>query len=289
MKTFIDCIPCIINQGIRICRTLNVDDEKTEIIIKKILEHLMEVDFSHTSPYLSSIVWDIVTSSIGEKNPYKKANNFYNTELAKKNDSLKNIIETSDDKFRTAVKLAITGNIIDFGAKHDFDYSILKEKIMEISSKKLSIDNSSELNNKLQNSKTLLYLGDNNGEIIFDKIFIEYLKIAFPDLKIFFAVRGRPIINDVTLDDAKNVGMDKIVEIIVNGSGYPGTDINDVSDEFRKMFYDSDVIIAKGQGNFETLSDIDRDDVYFLFMAKCEIVAREINSEILDLVCLKNN
>jgi len=288
MKTFIDCIPCIINQGIRTCRTLNIDDKKTEIIIKKILEELPKIDFSHTAPYLSSKVWDIVTFYINEKNPYKKTNLFCNNELSKNYDKLKNIIDSSDNKFKTAVKLAITGNIIDFGAKNDFDYSVLNDKIFEISSKKLSIDNSNELYNKLSDSKILLYLGDNNGEIIFDKIFIEYLKITFPDLKIFFAVRGRSIINDVTKEDAINVGMDKLVEIIDNGSGYPGTDISDVNEKFKNLFYKSDVVISKGQGNFETLNDIDRDDVYFLFMAKCEVVAREINSDILGLVCLKN-
>lgn len=254
-------------------------------MVKEILRLLLTVDINKPSPYLSEKVWEIVIKHIGTDNPYKEINNFYNKELLKSEEKLKNIITSSDDKFKTAIKLSITGNIIDFGAKNDFSFKTVLDKINEINTKLLDIDDSDKLYKDLTNSNTLLYLGDNNGEIIFDKIFIEYLKIIFPQIIIYFGVRGKPIINDVTKEDAKMVGMDKLVEIIDNGDGSPGTIIEKVSKEFKDLFYKVDVIISKGQGNFESLSNIDRKKIYFLFMAKCDVVAKEIGTKVMSLVC----
>lgn len=141
---------------------------------------------------------------------------------------------------------------------------------------------------KLKKADTLLYLGDNCGEIVFDKVFIEYLKDIFPNLKIFYGVRGRPIINDGTLEDAEMVGMREVAKVLDNGDGAPGTVIEDVREEFRRLFYGADIVIAKGQGNYETLSGTDREEVYLLFMAKCGVVAKKIGVETMSLIRMKS-
>ncbi len=205
--------------------------------------------------------------------------------MLKIENELENIIENSNDKFLSAMKLAITGNIIDFGPKHEITKEMVLKKVYEAENASLVIDRSNELYNKLKESKKLLYIGDNCGEIVFDKVFINYMKKEFPLLEITFAVRGKPAINDITIDDAIETGIDKIVKIIDNGDDAPGTIIEDVKDEFREIFYNSDIIISKGQGNYETLNDIDRDDVFFLFMAKCDVIAGKLNVNKMSLVC----
>ena len=124
---------------------------------------------------------------------------------------------------------------------------IAKRKIENINEISLAIDHSKELYDKLKTAKTLMYLGDNCGEICLDKLFIKYIKAEFPDIKIYFAVRGKAIVNDVTLDDAKMVGMEEVAEIIENGDYSSGTVIERVSDEFKEKFYGVDVIIAKAR------------------------------------------
>ncbi|OQY08790.1 MAG: hypothetical protein B6I28_04190 [Fusobacteriia bacterium 4572_132] len=250
MKTYLECIPCIISQGIKTAKRLNISEEIQEEMVKKTLDYLKDKNYGKTPPEIAKPVYKIINKYVGTNDPFKELKDFYNDEMMKIENDLKIIIEKNND-LKTAIKLAITGNIIDFGAKHSFDKKVVLDKIDEIEHNKLMIDNSDELYNKLKESKTLLYLGDNCGEIVFDKVFIEYLQNNFPHLNITFGVRGKPIINDVTEVDAKKVGLDKIVNIISNGDSAPGTVIEDTSDEFKKKFYESDLIIAKGQGNYE--------------------------------------
>jgi len=286
MKTYLECIPCIISQGIKTAKRLNVSEEIQEEMVKETLDYLKDKNYGKTPPELAKPVYKIINKYMGTDDPFKELKDFYNDEMMKIEDDLRNIIEKNSD-LKTAIKLAITGNIIDFGAKHSFDKKVVLDRINEIESNKLIVDTSDELFDKLKESKTLLYLGDNCGEIIFDKVFIEYLKKEFPHLEITFGVRGSPIINDATEEDAKKVGLDKMVKIISNGDSAPGTVIEDTSDEFKEIFYSSDLIIAKGQGNYETLSTIDRENVFLLFMAKCDVVADELNVPIMSLVCQK--
>lgn len=286
MRTYLECIPCIITQGIKTAKRLNISEEIQEEMVKETLDYLKDKDYGKTPPEIAKPVYKIINKYMGTEDPFKELKDFYNDEMMKIEDDLKNIIKKNSD-LKIAIKLAITGNIIDFGAKHSFDKKVVLDKIDEIENNKLIIDSSDELYEKLIKAKTLLYLGDNCGEIVFDKVFIEYLKKEFPLLEITFGVRGEPIINDVTIEDAKKIGLDKLVDIISNGDSAPGTVIEDTSEKFKKKFYESDLIIAKGQGNYETLSRIDRDNVFLLFMAKCNVVADELNVPIMSLICKK--
>jgi uncharacterized protein with ATP-grasp and redox domains len=199
---------------------------------------------------------------------------------------LRELIDESANKFRTAVKIAITGNIIDFGAKHDIEEKDILREVDSMSSKPLFIDHHKALQSQLQESKSVMILGDNCGEIVFDRLLIEQIKKLNPDLEIIYAVRGAPIINDVTMLDAEQVRMHEVARIIDNGHDAPGTEITAVSGSFRKEFYAADVVISKGQGNFESLSHIDRTGIFFLFMVKCNAVAKQAGAPRGSLVCL---
>jgi len=254
MQTTLSCIPCLIKQGIKITNFLNIDNSKNEEMIREILNLLKDEDYKNTPPYLAKKVYSIICKFTETDDPYKKIKEHYNKEILEMRKDLK----------------------------------IILNKLEEVHKKSLKMDNSIEMYEKLKKSKNLLYLGDNCGEIVLDKIFIEYIKNIFPNLNIFYGVRGKPIINDVTLEDAKMVKMEEVAKVLDNGDGAPGTVIKDVKDEFRKLFYTSDIIIAKGQGNYETLSGIDRNHVYMLFMAKCDVIADKIGVKPMSLICMKN-
>ena len=184
--------------------------------------------------------------------------------------SLKEKVASASDPFEVALRLAIAGNIIDFAVNDQYN---LEETINLVLNSDFGIDHSRQLKEALQQAKTVLYLGDNNGEIVFDKLFIE--TINHPNLT--FAVRGAPIINDATLEDAIYVGMDKVVPVVSNGYDAPSTLLEHCSAEFRDLFNKADLIISKGQGNLEGLIDHPGNNLFFLLMVKCEVIAERLH------------
>lgn len=288
MNLNLECIICNIKQVLTVTDLLKLDAVNKEIIMRDVLGYLHSADYKRSNPEVIRGTWDIITSYVKDKNPYREIKCFYNTELNNMTAKIRTLIEQSHDKFDTALKIAITANLIDFAANHTFDEAMLLRKIATANEQQLSIDDSKALYESLKTAGTLLYLGDNCGEIVLDKIFIEYIKATYPNIKVYFGVRGEPIVNDVTLDDADMVQMQEVAEVISNGDGSLGTVIERTTSAFRDVFYQADVIIAKGQGNFESLSEIDRDNIFFLFMAKCDAVAGMLNIPKLSIVCAKN-
>ncbi len=195
---------------------------------------------------------------------------------------LKNMVFNSANHFDTALRLAIAGNIIDFGLSNDFN---LQGTIDKVFNSDFAIDDSVQLKQALFEAKTVLYLGDNCGEMVFDKLFIETL--MHPNL--FYAVRGAPVINDATVDDAKYVGIDVVADVISNGYDAPSTILDHCSDEFIDVFNRADVIISKGQGNLEGLLGYKNKDIYFLLMVKCEVIADTLNVKKGDFVVKKQD
>jgi uncharacterized protein with ATP-grasp and redox domains len=177
--------------------------------------------------------------------------------------------------------MAIAGNIIDFGANPDFD---LNKTIFAVISEEFAIFDYPELTTILENANTMVYLADNTGEIVFDKILLEKILERYNIEKIVFAVKGAPIINDATIDDAKYVGIDKIpgVEFIQVGTGLPNSGIERTSKEFHDILDSADLVISKGQGNYEALGDCN--SIFFLLMAKCPVIASDLNVRIGDIV-----
>ncbi|MGM0509389.1 MAG: damage-control phosphatase ARMT1 family protein [Fusobacteriota bacterium] len=284
MRTYVECIPCIINQGIKTAKRLNIDESTQQDMVRDILNYLKDKKYDSSPPEIAKPIYKIINRYVERNDPFKELKDFYNTEMLKLEKDLKDIIDSNRD-IKTAVKLAITGNIIDFGAKHSFTKETVLDKVTQIEESTLNIDDSAKLQQQLKKSENLLYLGDNCGEIVFDKVFIEYLQEEFPNLDITYGVRGKPVINDITKKDAVEVGLNKIVKIIDNGDSAPGTVIKDASEEFKKVFYDADIVITKGQGNYETLNNIDRDNLFFLFMAKCNVVAEALEVPTMSLIC----
>lgn len=288
MKLNFNCIKCNINQVIQVMELFKIERSKEEKAIREVLDYLSSTDYDRCNPEVIEGTWKIILKHIGSDNPYADIKKYYNAEVMKIEKEVENIIENSKNKFNTALKIAIAGNLIDFAAEHKFDIKMLEKEIVNIENTRLAIDDSEILHERLKDAKSLMYLGDNCGEICLDKIFIKYIRREFPNIKAYFGVRGKAIVNDATLEDAKMVDMQEVAEVIDNGDGSLGTVIGKVNDEFKNKFYNVDVIIAKGQGNYESLCEIDRENIFHLFMAKCMPVAKSLDVKPMSIVCAKN-
>lgn len=283
-----DCFICNINQMNKICSFLNLDQDIQTKLIKITDEYQKNCDMSKTNPEIMGDIWKKIAPIIGTDNPYKDIKSYYNKLLLSMESEINERIVNSNDKLNYALKVSIAGNLIDFAAKHTFNENTLLEMLNNISNIKLSIDDSKEMCDILSHSNRLLYLGDNCGEIVLDKCFIKVIKQFNPQLELYYGVRGKPIVNDVTIDDAIEVNMDSVATIISNDDGSLGTVLSKTSNEFQDIFNSADIVICKGQGNYEGLLGTDKENIFFLFMAKCDLVAKPINVKRMSIVCLKN-
>ncbi len=271
MKTYYECIPCFINQTLRVLK--GKDKAHHEKVLKDVLHLLGDTDFADSPPEISRSVLDIFERYYGEFDSYadiKKNSNLYIMGLY---DDLFKMVSNSSDPFDTAMRLAMAGNVIDFGANHTFTNKTIHDDIEKVLSAK---DITSELlKYEVQKAEKILYIGDNAGEIVFDKLFLS----QFPKDKVTFSVRGKPILNDVLMEDAQMVGLADMMKVVSNGSGLPGTLLSSCSSEFRDIFDEADLIISKGQGNYETLSEVDK-NIFFLLKIKCPVIARDLGCEL---------
>ena len=253
---------------------LAADNKATqEKVLKKVLSELGKTSLKGKIP--SDIAYKVhrtVRKLTGNSDPYKKLKDKYNKKALRLYPSLKQKVSKSKDRLLTATKLAIAGNIIDFGPGSKFD---LEKTIDEVLTRDFAINHFDRFRRALQNSEKILYLGDNAGEIVFDRILLAELK----GKKITFVVKGGPIINDATIEDAKFAGINKIAKIKTVSNGEPGTGPKRNSKEFINWLKSADVVISKGQGNYEALSDAEA-NIFFLLKVKCPAIAKDIGVDI---------
>jgi len=233
------------------------------------------------NPLLATEIHRIARRYLVHGNLYAEEKQIANTTLLAKFSHWKALVKNSPDPFHTAARLAVAGNIIDYGA-HSVGQDI-SGQIETLAGKDLAIDMTEKLKNEIDKAETVLYLGDNCGEIVFDRLFIE--EIGHPN--VIFAARGAPVINDATLEDARQVGMDKTCRLVSNGADAPSTILDLCSDEFREIFHTADLVISKGQGNFEGLMNSRHPNIFFLLIAKCRPIAGMLGVKINDMVVSK--
>lgn len=282
------CKACNIAQAEKVCAVLGLEEIERERLTALVKSYLEKADMAKTTPQIMGHICGILAEATGCDDPYGELKAYYNSELLHALPELEALVEAAADPFDTALKLAISGNLIDFAAKHTFALEELYEKLRAVSQNALAIDDSAALRQSLAAARSLLYLGDNCGEIALDKLFIRRLRLLYPQLQVTFGVRGRPAVNDVTLQDAAAVKMEEVATVLSNGDTSLGTVVECTSPAFQAAFADADVIISKGQGNYESLLGNEKAELYFLFMAKCEIVAEPLGVPLKSIVCLKN-
>lgn len=285
MKTEIECFPCLLKQTINSARLAGLKQKDVRIIMNEVLEHLANFDDKQSAPVMAQLIHKTIREKTKCPDPYKEIKKESNALALTYENDLRKQINDSQDSFETAVRFAIAGNIIDFGAKDNVTKEDIESSFQEAFQKKINRELVKELAEELKNAGKVLVLGDNAGEIVTDKILISEFET---EAEITYAVKGSPVINDVTREDAKTVGITKIARVIDNGTDYPGTVLEKCSSEFQKEFKEADVVIAKGQGNFESLSEADR-KIYFLFQAKCPVIARLSGAKVKDFIITTTN
>ena len=277
-----DCINCFFEQANKLFIKHNIQDETAKELILKLNLFIDENrETTIAIPEASCYLHRLLKKELHINDLYKKEKDDYNDLLMGLEAEIRTIIKDSVNPFQTAVQYALAGNIIDFGLPKSFDvFKALSSAVLT----EPAINHTGLLQNELQKASMVLYLGDNTGEIVLDKLLIE--TIHHPNL--YFAVRGGNIINDVTMKDARSVGITKIAKVISNGYDAPSTIINKCSAEFRKIFYEADIIISKGQGNLEGLIDNTDKKIFFLLMVKCKVIAAKIGVQVGDVVVVSN-
>lgn len=246
------------------------------------VNHLL-TDFKHLSnPYLALLIHRLAKKKIQNNDLYSEEKKHANAILFSQYEKWNSFVTEHREPLHIASKLAVVGNIIDYGA-HSVPTDI-PAKIEELLVLDFALDDSGQMFAEIKKANSVLYLGDNAGEIVFDKLFIQHLN--HPNLT--YAVRGTPIINDVTLEDAEQVGMYNVCKLISNGHDAPSTLVDNCSAEFQELFRKADVVISKGQGNFEGLLNEKRESLYFMLMAKCDVIAEMLGVCKGDLIITKN-
>ena len=270
MRVHLDCFPCFLRQAIIALRLGTNDVSLQKAILKSTLEDIQRTDTSKPPAFTTTFVHRKIRQMLG-MDPFKDIKSEYNQIALKLYPSLKTTIENSTDPLWTSVRLAIAGNVIDFGIFTSVD---IEGTISKAFNSKIAVDDYNSLKDAVSYANEILYLTDNAGEIVFDRLLIETL-IQFGK-KVKAVVKGSPVINDSTMEDARESGLTKICEIMDNGSEAVGTILDWTSSTFQKTFKDAQLIISKGQANFETLIGTEK-KLFFLFQSKCDVVSKELS------------
>ncbi len=261
-----ECFPCFLRQVIISLNQTDLGREKKIEIIKDTMKEVENTDISTTPAHSTTFLHRKLRALIG-RDPFYEIKKKYNRIGLSLYKELKELVSSSEDPLFTATRLAIAGNAIDFGIYTSVD---IESEIRRSLEEQMAIDDYTLFKNRLMETDHLLYLLDNAGEIVFDRILIETLNSM--NIRVTAVVKDSPVINDATIEDAKEVGIDRYAEVITNGSDCIGTILQWCSEAFRKRYNSSSLIISKGQGNFETLCH-ERGSIFFLFQAKCDVVA----------------
>jgi uncharacterized protein with ATP-grasp and redox domains len=279
VKIYPDCIPCFIRQSLDAARLATEDVHIHEKVVRGVLSLANNLDMDQSPPVIGQKIHRLIRELAGVDDPYNGVKQRFNNAALKLYSKMRHLIIESENPLDTAVRLAIAGNIIDFGVKSTLQEVELEKTISQCLSEELADMETEPFRKATDEAKDILYLADNAGEIVFDRLLIEQLPVE----KITLAVKGSAVINDATMEDAVLAGLPKIVEVIDNGSDAPGTILESCSKSFRGRFEKADLIIAKGQGNYETLSDADK-NIFFILKAKCPVIARDLGCEVGEMI-----
>ena len=275
MRTYFDCIPCFLRQALDACRMVTRNPEIHERVLRETLRLTADMPFDRSPPWMGQQIHRLLREATGNGDPYREAKRWANDFALRLRPELERCVIQVTDPFATALRLTIAGNTIDLGCKAQVTDAEIHSTIDDALTDPLEPDVVGQLRAAIQAAREILYLADNAGEIVFDRLLIERL----PAERVTVAVRGEPVINDALREDAEAAGLTELVRVIDNGSDVPGTILEDCSPAFRQAFDRADLVIAKGQGNYETLGEMDH-NIYFLLQAKCPVIARHIGCQV---------
>lgn len=276
MKVGLDCLPCIMRQALRAARAATTDEALQRQVLYEVARLIPQFPLDVSPPELAQQVYRLITRLTGNSDPYREEKRRANEVALKLYPRLKEVVRASDDRLLAACKFAIAGNSLDLGSQAEYPEP---ESLLETAlALPFAFDDYQQFQAELKSSSLILYLGDNAGEVAFDRVLIEEIR-QISQARIYYVVRQRPVINDATLEDARFVGLDKIARVVANGSDAPATILSQCSEELLRLYQSADLIISKGQGNFETLNE-EKKNIFFLLRVKCSVVARFLGVEV---------
>lgn len=275
MKTYLECIPCFMQQAYRTARVATNDEEKIKQVLDSAGEMIKTISMEDTPPETGNHIYKNIREITRNNDPYQHLKKANIDEALKLYPELKKRIVKSKDPLLTAIRIAIAGNVIDLGVNKSFN---IIDDLQKVLKQDFSVFDYETFKKHLKRAKFVLYIGDNAGESVFDRLLIE--TIGKPAT---FVVREVPVINDCVIEDAVASGLDRVSEIISSGSTAPATILSLCNPSFIEKFNQADFIISKGQGNYEGLSEVSR-PIFFLLKAKCKVIARDLDVNENDIV-----
>jgi uncharacterized protein with ATP-grasp and redox domains len=275
-----DCLSCLLNQSLRVAKHLELDEENAK--------KMMQVASSSISTYgmvsppvAASDLYPKLASFSSDIDVYKTLKKHSTQEALNLLPSVQKKVETISD----AIKAAVAGNVIDFATPNHFDLLTEFEKVFETN---FEIDDEEVFLQRLDSVETLMIIGDNAGEHVFDKLLLQTIAQYYPSLNLYYAVRGVPIINDVTVIEVNEIGMTDVAIVVDSGVNTPGLDYEHASKEFMELYKKMDLIVAKGMGNYECLEGVGDSRIFHLFKVKCDVVSKDVGAELGSLIFMKN-
>ncbi len=272
MNITLDCLPCFVRHTIEVMRSFTVESALADEMVRDVIRQMAEVDFALTPPEFAAEVHAMIRSRLGIADPYLQIKRDANRFAARLLPELEKRLEKSTDRQRQALLYSIAGNIIDSGVSAVTPDSEVMESIEMAENERPAIDHSEMLLRELRRAEKIVILGDNAGEIYFDRLFLQELKKD----NITYVVKGSPILNDALHEDAIEAGIDRFARILDTGVAIPGTVLRKCPPAVRQAIQTADVIVSKGQANFETMGECADPRVFFTLRAKCHVIAREI-------------
>lgn len=277
MKANSMCVSCLLSKQEKLIRNFSDEEKKSEY-----MHQLLGILYAHaqtdSAPGMTVRINELFEKFWGSTEDYGPAKHKYNQLLLGKERALKQQISSAQDQVKECIKYVCAANYIDFSAVDNVNEDTFEKLLEKAKNESVSDSEYEAFVQDLEKAERLVYLTDNCGEIVLDKIFIEYIKAAYPNLQITVIVRGQDVINDATMEDAREVGLTELVPCIGNGDGAPGTILETISEKARRTLQAADVIISKGQGNFESLYG-EGMNPYYLFLCKCELFVRRFGLE----------
>ena len=282
MNIDLECVSCIVNQSARVAYAINASDELASKMTLHVENLSKDFSYDNNPPQIAAYVYEDLARIADKEDLYDEVKTASTKKALSFVPLLKEKLKTSDDKLLIATKIAVAGNVIDLAAAVEFD---LEEELDKIFYTNFANDDVNLFKDKLSTCRDVLVLGDNVGEHIFDYIFIQTLQDLYPNIKFSYMVRGTPIINDVTMLEAKEAGFDKLCKLVDSGVNTPGFTYDRANEFSKELFDKADLVISKGMGNYECLSPSHRKDICFLLKVKCNVVARSLGKEVGDIIC----
>ena len=272
MNTYLDCYSCFLRQALEAARMAKADESQQKVVLDRVLDLLKRIEPSSSPPEIGDRVHRIVRQVVGNGDPYQAIKQASTRQALGFYSRMKALVAEADDPLGTAVRLSIAGNIIDAGPNREYDLWTTVERVL---AQPFAVDDGDAFREALSRADRVLYLADNAGETVFDRVLIESF-----DVPVTYVVKGGATLNDATWEDAMAVGIDQVAEIVDTGLDAPGVILHRTggrtcSDEFRRIYDEAELIIAKGQANYETLSE-EGSRVFFLLQVKCPIIARDV-------------